>query len=172
MLRVIRPVTTSEIEDHLVKLGAGNHSDNMTRVKAFPRHYLLFLSEPEFMDLVFLQIPMLSKIAPKGHDRQLRAVAERASALNQNEMHLGKNWDIEEALTRFEALDHQANGSSLTALLLRDAHGAEARWSPDGWYLQDGSHRALAYCIKILSRKTQYLPQAAFCATYRRFNVD
>lgn len=170
---MMRSATVREIEDHLVKLGGGNHSDNMTQTTVFPHHYLLYLNEVEFMNLVFLQIPALSEIAPAGHDRRLRAVAKRASTLGQGKMNLGGNWNIEEALTQFETtFEFRAQGFSLPALLLRDTRGSEAQWSPDAWYLQDGSHRALVYCMKILSRETQYQPQPAFCATCKQFNVD
>jgi hypothetical protein len=168
----MRPATLREIEDNLIDLGGGNHPDNMAQVRAFPRHYLLYLTEDQFMELVFLQIPTLSKIAPDGQDRRLRAVANRATILNADEMNLGGNWNIHETLTRLKQSDLGADGFSLGGLLLRDTRGSEASWAPDGWYLQDGSHRALAYCMKILSRETQYQPQPTFCATCKKFNVD
>jgi hypothetical protein len=170
-MHALRSAEIKEIEQHLIELGSGNHSDNLAQVRAFPRHYLVRLTEEEFMQVVFLQTRAISKIAPAGHDRRLRAVATRATALTDDEMNLGGNWNIRETLIRLEQYDFRAEGFSLPALLLRDTRGSESDWAPQGWYLQDGSHRALAYCVKIVSQETRYQPQSAFCATLRWFDV-
>lgn len=169
---VVRSVAVREIEDHLVKLGGGNHSDNLVQIKRYPRHYLLRLTEADFMSLIFLQTAALRRIAPVGHDRRLQAVAERVRLLSPDAMNLGSNWNLGAMLSRFEHVSIRAKHLCLSSLLVRDARGEENRWSPDGWYLQDGSHRALAYCVKIVSQELPYQPQLAFCATLRRFDVD
>lgn len=167
---MIRPATIAEIEDHLIKLGGGNHPDNMATIQAFPRHYLLSLAEQEFMDLVFLATPKLSKIVPSDSDRRLRAVAQRASQLLPTETNLGSNWDIAATLARFRDSDFQQPDFRLSAFVLRDTRDSERRWTSDGWYLQDGSHRALAYCMMILAGQIQYSSQLAFCATSKHIN--
>ena len=58
----------------------------------------------------------------------------------------------------------------LPALVLRDTRSSECHWAPNGWYLQDGSHRALAYCMTILAGEIQYFQQLAFCATSKHFD--
>jgi hypothetical protein len=165
-----RRTTIEEIEAHLLSLRGGNHEDNMKVVRHFPRHYSLLLAEHDFMDLVFLQTKTLSKIAPAESDRRLRAVAQRASQLSPTESNLGRNWDIAASLERFRASYLSQSDCHLPDFVLRDPRGSERDWAPDGWYLQDGSHRALAYCITILTGEMQYSPQRAFCATSRHID--
>jgi hypothetical protein len=165
---IIRSATIEEIAEHLVKLGAGNHDDNMRTVRAFPRHFLLSLDEQAFMDLVFLQIPTLGKIVPSGSDRRLRAVAQRASRLLPAENHLGSNWDLAAMLARFRKSDFRQPDFRLPPFVLRDTRDSERIWPRAGWYLQDGSHRALAYCMTVLHGEIQYSPQLAFCATSKQ----
>jgi hypothetical protein len=167
---MIRRATIDEIEEHLLRLDGGNHEDNMKIVREFPRHYLLTLAEQDFMDLVFLQRKALSKIVPTDSDRRLRAVAQRASQLSPPETNLGSNWDIATTVSRFRESYLRQPNLQLPALVLRDTHGSECQWSADGWYLQDGSHRALAYCVMILTGEMQYCSQLAFCATSRHID--
>lgn len=169
MFGMIRRTTIDEIEAHLRALGAGNHEDNMKIVREFPRHYLLTLTEPDFRSLVFLQTRKLSKIVPQGLDRRLEAVARRASQLPPPEARLGGNWDIAETVARFRRA-YAGRSCEMPAFLLRDTRGSEGHWAEDGWYLQDGSHRALAYCMAIDASEMQYSPQPAFCATSRYIN--
>ena len=48
------------IENHLLRLGGRNHSDNMERLRRFKCHYSVSLVEEEFFELVFLQIDEVS----------------------------------------------------------------------------------------------------------------
>jgi len=166
---MLRRATIDEIEAHLRALGAGNHEDNMQIVREFPRHYLLSLAESDFQSLVFLQTRALSKIVPAGLDRRLGAVARRASELPPREMNLGSNWDISATVDLFRGR-YVGQPCHLPALLLRDIRGSERQWAEDGWYLQDGSHRALAYCMTMVSGEMQYASQWAFCATHRHLD--
>lgn len=162
--------TIEEIIKHLTELGAGNHPDNVANIHALPRYYLISLAEDEFMDLVFLQTETLSKIVPADADRRLKAVAQRASELPPTETNLGSNWDIAAMLARFRQTDYRQRNYRLPALVLRDTRSSECHWAPNGWYLQDGSHRALAYCMTILAGEIQYFQQLAFCATSKHFD--
>ena len=166
---MIRHATIDEIEAHLRALGAGNHEDNMKIVREFPRHYLLTLTESDFQNLVFLQTRTLSKLVPPDSDRRLAAVARRASRLLPAEANLGSNWDITATVTRFRDA-YPSPSCDLPAFVLRDTRGSERQWAAEGWYLQDGSHRALAYCMAIVAGEMQYSPQLAFCATSRHIN--
>ncbi len=167
---MIRRATIDEIEAHLLKLDGGNHEDNMKIIRGFPRHYLLTLSESEFHNLVFLQTTTIFKIVPRGSDRRLAAVAQRASQLPPTEANLGSNWDITATVARFRNNYLTQTPVDLRTLVLRDTRNSECQWTEDGWYLQDGSHRALAYSMEILTRKIQYFPQLAFCATSKHLN--
>jgi len=151
-----------EIERHLLDLGAGNHKDNMVVMREFPHHFRVTLPQDIFMNLVFLQTSIVGKIVPSNEDRTLGTVAQRALSLGKEETNLGPNWNISEAITRFDNQYPPHQDVVLTALVLRESRGSELRWGP--WYLQDGSHRALAYCMAILSGKFSYVPQGAFCA--------
>jgi hypothetical protein len=71
------------IENHLLRLGGRNHSDNMERLRRFKCHYSVSLVGEEFFELVFLQIDEVLRIAPRGDDRTLRAVARRAINLGR-----------------------------------------------------------------------------------------
>jgi hypothetical protein len=166
---MIRRATIDEIEAHLRALGGGNHEDNMKIVREFPRHYFLTLVEPDFQSLVFLQTRTLSKIVPAHSDRRLVAVARRASQLSPTEANLGTNWNIAVTVRDFREM-YPGRSCHLPALVLRDTRGSERQWIADGWYLQDGSHRALAYCMAIVAGEMQYSPQPAFCATSRHIN--
>lgn len=162
-----RLVSVGEIENHLHELGGGNHADNMAVVRDFPRHYLFTLTEQDFMNLVFLQNKEVSKIAPPDTDRRLKAVAQRAHNLPSSEASLSSNWNISDIVAQFKQSDFREPDFQLRAFLLRDVRSSESSWSPNGWYLQDGSHRALAYCMAILAGEVGYRPQFAYCATSR-----
>jgi hypothetical protein len=165
---MLRTATIQEIETHLIELGMGNHSDNIACIRGFPRHYFLDLTEHEFMNLVFLQTSTVYKIAPPHQDRRLKIVAQRASGLSVDDTNLGPNWNIAEVIGRFKNITSDEEGCHLPALLLRDTKNSERKWSQDGWYIQDGSHRALAYCMSLLAGEKEYSPQTAFCATNRQ----
>jgi len=157
-----------EIETHLKSLGAGNHLDNIKVVSSFPNHYLLSLEKEEFMDLIFLQSREVAKIVPPETDRRLRVVAHRAGGLPATESRLSGNWDILANLARLKKSILHDLSLALPAFVLRDVRGSESRWSKS-WYLQDGSHRALAYCMMILAGEVNYQCQLAFCATSKTF---
>jgi hypothetical protein len=157
-----------EIETHLKSLGAGNHLDNMKVVRSFPNHYLLSLEKEEFMDLIFLQSHEVAKIVPSETDRRLRVVAQHARGLSAIESRLSGNWNILANLSRLQKSILHDLALPLPAFLLRDVRGSESCWS-NGWYLQDGSHRALAYCMMILAGEVNYRCQLAFCATSKTF---
>jgi hypothetical protein len=165
---MIRSATIEEIERHLISLGGGNHVDNMKVIRKFPRHYQMSLTETELNELVFLQRSTVSKIVPPNSDRRLKAVAQRARELSPTEATLGSNWDITVLITRFRQFSLSEPKIHLPALVLRDTHGTESDWSPGGWYLQDGSHRALAYCMMILAGEMEYQEQLVFCATFKQ----
>lgn len=160
-----RSATVSEIEDHLLKLGGGNHEDNVARITEYPRHYLISLTDQAFLDLVFMESRTVCKIVPPDSDRRLKAVAQRALNLSPTDTNLGGNWDIASIRIRFEGSNFRDPNFRLPALVLRDTRDSETRWSPDGWYLQDGCHRALGYCMAILAGDAEFRPQLAFCAT-------
>ena len=142
------------IGNHLLGLGGGNHRDNMARLARFECHYSVSLAEKEFLDLVFLQNDDVAKIAPRGCSRTLRAVAERAIALGQPR--LASNWDLAENLRRMR--EKLASRSVFhEALVICEARNGEEQYGP--WYIQDGSHRALAYATLMLLKETQYEQQ-------------
>lgn len=76
--KAIRAADISEVDQELLMLGGGNHADNMKVFSGFLQHYLVKLSEEEFLGLIFLQSKEVSVICPSGQDRRLRAVAARA----------------------------------------------------------------------------------------------
>lgn len=155
---VKRRATPEEIEAHLLGLGGGNHSDNMTQVRAYPFHFLVDLSSEEFLDLVFLQTHHVVEIAPRDEDRRLRAIAARAMARGAKK--LAPNWDLGRIRERYAEAD---TTQALPALLLRDACASERRHG-GSWYIQDGCHRALAHAMAILERQP-FRGQEAYVAT-------
>ena len=166
-MKTIRESSVPEIEKHLISLGAGNHEDNMREVRKHRYHWLAELSESNFRNLVFLQRPDLAQIVPNGQDRTLEAVAKRALKLPEGERKLATNWDIERLYAKTNSFLSAPTSQSLPAILLRDARGGELDWAPGGWYIQDGSHRALGYLIAILDGLTSYESLSAYCATNR-----
>jgi hypothetical protein len=148
-----------EIENHLIRMGRGNHSDNMERLRRFECHCSVRLVEREFFELVFLQTPEVRNIAPPGADRTLRAAAKRA--INLGQPRLSGNWDLAENLRRTREKLGQGNIFQ-EALVVCESRNGEERWGP--WYLQDGSHRALACATLILLNEAQYVYQIAYCS--------
>jgi len=147
------------IENHLLRLGAGNHCDNIARLRRFECHCSVALVEKEFFELVFLQNDEVVRIAPRGDDRTLRAVAERT--INLGQPRLGANWDLAENLRRMR--EKLGNGSIFQeALVVCEARDGEEQYGP--WYLQDGSHRALACATLMLLNEAEYERQLAYCS--------
>jgi hypothetical protein len=151
------------IESHLLRTGGGNHTDNMRRLRRFECHCLVTLPEREFFELVFLQTDETVMISPRGGDRTLRAVAKRAT--NNPQPRLSANWDLVENLRRMRERLREGNMSQ-QPLVLCEARNGEEQHGP--WYLQDGSHRALAYATLILLNEAQYEPQTAYCSMSRQ----
>jgi len=156
---------------HLMSLGGGNHQDNMQSIsflpdEGTPNYYLISLSEDEFFNLVFLQNNEVLAISPRGEDRRLRAVGTRAlDLLNTGGNRLSENWNLESNYNRFISFVRDRKAYELPALVLRDARGSELEYEGARWYLQDGSHRALANAMAILRRESRYQPISAYCAT-------
>ena len=161
-MTVIRNLSIAEIERDLLALGGGNQEDNMEVIGRFPRHYLVELSEDDFFNLVFLQVPKLSPISPPGQDRTLRAVATRA--ISSSQRMLGSNWDLDAIESRTKEF-LRFGDLQVGPLFLRDPHRSECRHGL--WYLQDGCHRGLGYAMAILSAGTSYSPTKAVCSTER-----
>ena len=97
-MMVIEQSSLSEIGTHLLRIGLGNHSDNMARLSRFERHCSVSLVEAEFLELVFLQSDDVVRIAPRGDDRTLRPVAKRA--INLGQPRLADKWDLAKNLSR------------------------------------------------------------------------
>lgn len=151
--------TLQEIERLLIELGSGNHFDNMRVISRYSRFYRMeAISEAEFFGLVFLQNREVAAIAPPGEDRRLRAVAHRA--LQHMSERFSDNWDIASIRQRFSLA-----ALPLPPLVLRDTLDSERQHGE--WYLQDGSHRALAYAMAVLNKEASFTPQIAYCATQR-----
>ncbi len=93
-----KDVNLDTIEKHLLRLGGRNHFDNMVRLRRFERHCSMSLTGKELFELVFLQNDEVMRIAPRGDDRTLRAVAKRAIALGYPR--LASNWDLADNLRR------------------------------------------------------------------------
>ncbi|MGA3050049.1 MAG: hypothetical protein ABSD67_25830 [Terracidiphilus sp.] len=144
---------------HLLHLGAGNHRDNMTRLRRFDHHCSMELAEEDFLGLVFLQNDEVLQIAPRGRNRTLRAVAERA--ITQGEARLSENWDLGENLRRMRKSLADGNVPR-EPLVICEASDGEQQYGL--FYLQDGAHRALAFATLILLNETHYAPLLAFCS--------
>ena len=158
-MRIIKEVGLNTVEQHLLQLGAGNHRDNMMRLRRFDRHCSMELAEEDFFGLVFLQNDEVLKIAPRGYDRTLRTVAERA--ITQGEARLSGNWDLGKNLRRMRESLAEGNAPR-EPLVICEARDGEWQFGP--FYLQDGAHRALASATLILLNETPYKPQSAFCS--------
>jgi hypothetical protein len=95
---VIRPMKLDEIEEHLMRLGAGNHSDNMARLRQYQCYLCMAMNEDDFLSTVFLQNEEVLTIAPRGDSRSLRKVARRA--IDSKLRVLSSNWDLNTNLER------------------------------------------------------------------------
>lgn len=158
-MRILKEAELETVEQHLVRLGGGNHRDNMTQLRRFDRHCIVQFAEEEFFGLVFLQNDEVLKIAPRGYDRTLHAVAKRAISLG--DVRLSSNWDLSENLRRMrESLSGESGPNE--PLVACEARDGEQQYGP--FYLQDGSHRALAFATLILLNEARYNPQSAFCS--------
>jgi len=155
----IGQVDLNVIEESLLRLGGGNHADNMKRLSRFQCHCYVLLSEKEFLGLIFLQNDEVTPIAPRGHDRKLQTVAERAIRLGQPT--LSPNWKLSENLDlmRKKLETGSIFGETLTICEARDGEEAHGPW-----YLQDGSHRALAYATLVLLHEETYSERTAYCS--------
>ncbi len=161
-MRIIEQVDLEVVERHLSDLGMGNQADNMQRLERFRYHYLVSLTEDEFFGLVFLQNREVLRIAPRGFDRRLRAVAQRA--INCGQPRLSDNWDLTENLRRMrERLKYSE--SPQQSLVICEARNGEERFGP--FYLQDGSHRALARATLMLLNEAPFAQEIAFCSVDR-----
>jgi hypothetical protein len=159
MVRLIEPATLKEIEMFLLDLGGGNHEDNMNALRGFPRYFLVELSEVDFFSLVFLQNNHVLPICPRGADRSLRSVAERALKIDSPHLHV--NWNLAEVIRQTQ--EHLVADMPIRPLVLRDARQSELQYGQ--FYIQDGCHTALGYAMVILSDNSSYFPPHAYLAT-------
>ena len=163
----IGAATVEEIEQHLKKLGSGNHRDNMDRVDEGEHRYRIGLNLSEFQSLTFVQIEATVKIAPQGRDRRLIEVAKRANALSKGSRILGGNWNLDELYEN--KLNQLALGKPWPDLLLNDPRcDDESRWVAEGedaWRVQDGNHRALGYMMALLQNEAKFFGQHAYVAS-------
>lgn len=159
-MRMIREATAEEIDQHLKRLGGGNHSDNMTIVSRVKKYSLVELSEEDFSQLVFLQSDAVIRICPRGGNRCLYEVAFRALEVAEPRQ-LGPDWNLEEIVQK--TAEFLAGQRPAETLLIREATQGEKQFGP--WYLQDGSHRALGYAMAIVGSGIPYEPWLAYsCA--------
>lgn len=158
-MKIIKETELETVVQHLVHLGAGNHGDNMTRLRRFDHHCIVELTEEDFFGLVFLQSDEVLNIAPRSYDRTLRAVAKRAMVLGDDR--LSANWDMGENLRRMHESLVDQDGLK-QPLVVCEARDGEQQFGQ--FYLQDGSHRALAYATLILTNEAHYRPVLAFCS--------
>jgi hypothetical protein len=121
-MKVIEQVTPATVEQHLSKLGGGNHIDNIGVLYAFQRHLLVELSREDFLNLVFLQAEVVLPICPLGADRRLSAVASRAL---KSVRQLGPNWNLNAICQRTSAVLN--SGQRIEALFIRETNHAEAK---------------------------------------------
>jgi len=91
-MEIIRQSDFDEVIKYLEDLGSFNYKDTQKNLGAYSYYYFVRITEDEFWSLVFLQITEVLQIAPKDHDRRLRAVAERAVMLGN--IRLSVNWDL------------------------------------------------------------------------------
>ncbi len=167
-MKVIRTSTNEEIENHLLTLGGGNQEDNMKQVNAAPNHFLIELAENDFRNLVFFA---LKGLVPPHGTRTLEKVALLAASMPSSDRFINSNWDLNLV---FEKTDIflKTNTKAFQSLVLRDVRdsGSEFESAPNGYYLQDGSHRALGYCVAMITHGVPYHPQSAYLATKKSLN--
>jgi hypothetical protein len=156
----VEPVSLEVIANHLMHLGGGNHDDNIRRLRRFECYCSVSLSAEEFLGLVFLQNDEVVKIAPRGDNRTLAAVAKRAISLGQPR--LTANWNLAENLYRMRQKLASRGNIFGEALVICEAKDGEEEYGL--WYLQDGSHRALACATLMLLSEAQYDCQIAYCS--------
>ena len=158
-MKILEQTSIEKIEDHLLRLGGANHPDNMKQLMRFEFYCRSELAEDDFWGLVFLQNDEVLPISPRGYDRTLRSVAARAIELGQPR--LSGNWDLG---TNLQRMREKLAGESTfrEQLLVCESRVGEQRFGR--FYLQDGSHRALAYATLILLGEAQYEEQIAFCS--------
>lgn len=101
----------------------GNYLDNMNQVNQMASHLLVELTEKDFRNLIFLENDDVAKIMPRGSDRRLEVVAQRALCLPETEWYLGENWDLGIVWDKTRAWLASEN-RPFPPLLLRDARGA------------------------------------------------
>lgn len=162
---LIKRCTIQDIEEHLISLGSDNHRDNLESISSFSYFYFIRLDISQFWSLIFLQNDEVLQICPRGEDRKLKEVAKRALLIN--EPHLSSNWDVIENYNKFILYEPRSEDFQLKPLLLRDAKDSETQYGR--WYIQDGSHRSLAYSMFLLKEKEIYRDQYAFCATHQSY---
>jgi len=158
-MKTIKTVTNIAIEQHLKKIGGGNHKDNMEQVLKYKHCLLVELSESDFFNLVFLDIAQTKQLIDRAGSRKLADIASVAN--NHPVTNLGLNWDLADIITKTNnfARDNQ----EMPAILLRPAQGNECKFGQ--WYLQDGSHRSLGYAMALKNKSLVYKPIKAFFVT-------
>jgi hypothetical protein len=125
------------------------------------------MNEDDFMSTVFLQNEEVLTIAPRGCSRSLQNAARRA--IDSKLRVLSSNWDLD---TNLERMRRQlASGViCLDSPVLCETRTSEKKHG--AWYVQDGSHRSLAYAMLVLMGEVQYGQQIAFCAMGDRTAAD
>ena len=167
-MNIIETVSKVVMIQHLVSLGCGNHTGNMKELGLREvdnrfNHYLAELNEDEFFKLVFLHTDELACIVPNTKNRSLIIAAQNALCQLKIKPRLNTNWDLEN-IEEMTSIWLKRN-CPLPALVLRDSRNSECKTGE--WYLQDGSHRALGYCMAILCKSTDYQTVKVFIATHR-----
>jgi hypothetical protein len=156
-MKMIHEVDLAALETFL--RDQDNLADNLNQIRRFARHWLMLLTEEEFFGLVFLQIDGLLAICPRGNDRTLRAVAERANRLGQP--NLCPNWNLNANLSRMRELMASKEGR-IPPSLIRESNPNKLPYGP--FYIQDGSHRALAYASLVITGEVRYEDRLAYCS--------
>lgn len=165
-MELLKKSDLTEIENHLKNLGCGNHKDNMKQIKSYKNHYSVELSKEEFLSLVFLESSTTKILCVKS--RKLVDVASEAINLPNN--NLGKNWDIDKVLDKWNAFHKEGEVPPVEEIVLRDTKNSEINHGR--YYLQDGCHRSLAYAIALIKDEVEYTPQIAFLATNEDFIIN
>jgi len=165
-MKIIKPVTKSIIESHLIEVGDGNQKDNFEQISIYQNYYLAQLTKEDFLSLVFLEIEPTKALIKKANSRQLAKIAVAAN--NENLQYLGPNWDLSKIILNTEKLVQSKNGFDLPALLIRPSRNGELSFG--AWYLQDGSHRSLGYAMKIVSNLLEYRPIKTYLVTNEILN--
>ena len=134
----------------------GNSTDNRDSLKSYTHLYATCVTEACFWALVFLDNHETHDLVSNG--RSLRAAAKRA--LEMNDAELSENWNLATVKATF---NERSDTSKWGPIFLRPATPGER---PHGrWYIQDGSHRCLAYAMHILKNNCSYIPLFAHVAS-------